>query len=318
MTSDQSLITQPIFLVGAERSGTTVLRLMLDHHPQIAWCSEFEYAVDRISDTGQWPNIDAYHQWLAKQRIFLAPGFKLDRSLTYPQLVNSFLVQKRDRDHKPIVGATVHRHFDNVLSIWPDARFIHIVRDGRDVARSCIGMGWAGNVWTGVQRWVEAERLWATFSDEVPADRKIEITYETLISEPVEVLTRLCDFIGVPYDEAMLSYSEKTTYNLPDPTFTQQWRRKLSDPEIQLVESQIATMLQERGYELSGLPIISISALTARRLKFQDWWYRWNFRRQRYGWPLFVADYLSRHLNVEPWQKHVRQNIMAIETRHLK
>lgn len=40
------LVSEPIFLVGAERSGTTVLRLMLDHHPKIAWCSEFEYAVD--------------------------------------------------------------------------------------------------------------------------------------------------------------------------------------------------------------------------------------------------------------------------------
>lgn len=145
MTSAQALITQPIFLVGAERSGTTVLRLMLDHHPQLAWHSEFEYAVDRISETGEWPHIDEYHQWLAKQRIFLDLDFKLDHTLTYPQLINSFLVQKRDRDHKPIVGATVHRHFDKVLSIWPDARFIHIVRDGRDVARSCIGMGWAGN-----------------------------------------------------------------------------------------------------------------------------------------------------------------------------
>lgn len=46
-----SFVEKPIFLVGAERSGTTVLRLMLDHHPQIAWCNEFEYVVD--SDIGE-------------------------------------------------------------------------------------------------------------------------------------------------------------------------------------------------------------------------------------------------------------------------
>lgn len=48
-------ISKPVFLVGAERSGTTVLRLMLDHHPQIAFNNEFEYAVDLVSDEGKWP-----------------------------------------------------------------------------------------------------------------------------------------------------------------------------------------------------------------------------------------------------------------------
>ncbi len=318
MSLDSSLIKQPIFLVGAERSGTTVLRLMLDHHPQIAWCNEFEYAVDRISETGEWPNLHQYYDWLADHRIFLATGFKIDRALTYPQLVNSFLVQKRDREHKPLVGATVHRHFDRLLRIWPDARFIHLLRDGRDVANSCIGMGWAGNLWTGVERWIEAECLWENLTQIIPAERWVEITYENLISEPVKTLTYLCDFIGVPYHEAMLSYSDKTTYDLPDPKFTQQWRRKFSDAQIQLVESRIANMLKKRGYELSGLPIINISSLTQKRLRLQDWWYRWNFRLQRYGLPLFVSDYLSRNLGIVSWQKQVRQKIIAIEKRYIK
>lgn len=317
MALDLSLVTQPIFLVGAERSGTTMLRLMLDHHPQISWCSEFEYAVDLI-ETGEWPNLDEYHEWLVRERIFLESNFSIDKSLTYPQLVNSFLVQKRDRDHKLIIGATIHRHFDKVLLIWPDARFIHIVRDGRDVASSCIGMGWAGNLWTGVKRWIDAERLWENFSHRVPAERKIEITYEALISEPIEILMSLCDFIGVSYNEAMLSYNKDTTYDLPDPKFARKWKYKLSDSEIQLVESQIANMLEKRDYELSGLPIIHISFLTERWLKFQDWWYRWNFRLQRQGLPLFVEDYLSRRLKIGPWQEQVRQRIMAIETSYLK
>jgi hypothetical protein len=312
------LIKQPIFLVGAERSGTTLLRLMLAHHPNIAWCNEFEYAVDRISESGDWPKLDEYYEWLASHRIFLATGFETDRSLSYPQLVNSFLLQKRDRENKPIVGATVHRHFDRLLRIWPDARFIHLLRDGRDVARSCIGMGWSGNVWTGVERWIEAECLWEKLSEIIPAEGKIEVTYETLISEPVKTLTGLCEFIGVPYDEAMLSYSENTSFDLPDPKFTQQWRRKLSDSEIQLVESRIANMLSERGYELSGLPIINITGLREIQLRLQDWWYRWNFRLQRYGLPLFISDYLLRRLGFVQWQKGVKSEIMAIEKRYLK
>lgn len=59
--NSSSFVDKPIFLVGAERSGTTVLRLMLDHHPQIAWCYEFEYAVDQMLDNGDFPKLEAYN-----------------------------------------------------------------------------------------------------------------------------------------------------------------------------------------------------------------------------------------------------------------
>lgn len=312
------LITKPIFLVGAERSGTTVLRLMLDHHSQLAWCNEFEYVVDRIPIEKGWPQLDDYYEWLETHRIFQATGFGIDRSLNYQQLVNSFLCQKRDRARKPLVGATVHRHFDRLLRIWPDARFIHIVRDGRDVARSCIGMGWAGNVWTGVERWIEAEGLWAKLSQSLPAERQIEVTYETLILEPVDTLKRLCDFIGIPYDQKMMTYAQTTTYDIPDPKFIGQWRRKLSNREIQLVESRIADRLLERGYELSGLPLIKVTPAMKRKLRLHDWWTRLQFRIKRNGLALFLEDYLSRHLIIKSWQKSVRLKLNAIEKAHLK
>ena len=312
------LITKPIFLVGAERSGTTVLRLMLDHHSQLAWCNEFEYVVDRIPSEKGWPQLDEYYEWLETHRIFQATRFEIDRSLNYQQLVNSFLYQKRDRARKPLVGATVHRHFDRLLRIWPDARFIHIVRDGRDVARSCIGMGWAGNVWTGVERWIEAEGLWAKLSQSFPAERQIEVTYETLISEPVDTLKRLCDFIGIPYDQKMMTYAQTTTYDIPDPKFIGQWRRKLSNREIQLVESRIADRLLERGYELSGLPLIKVTSAMKQKLRLHDWWTRLQFRIKRNGLALFLVDYLSRHLSIKPWQKSVRLKLNAIEKAHLK
>ena len=306
MTIKQPLVVEPIFLVGAERSGTTVLRLMLDHHPKIAWCSEFEYAVDKISESGELPQLDEYYQWLETNGIFQDSGFTIDRSLSYSQLVNSFLVQKRDHAGKPIVGAAVHRHFDRLLQIWPHARFIHLVRDGRDVARSSIGMGWAGNVWTGLERWIDAEKIWTQINSIIPAERQIEVKYETLICEPIETLKKICEFIGTSYDPAMFGYTETTRYDLPDPKLIQQWRRKLSDYEIQLVESRIGTMLQERGYELSGLPHLTVTPVMEQQLKLQDWWARVQFRLQRYGLALFLADYLSRKLNLTQWQKSVK------------
>ncbi|MEQ9482328.1 sulfotransferase family protein [Coleofasciculus sp. F4-SAH-05] len=318
MTKDISLVSQPIFLVGAERSGTTVLRLMLDHHPDIAWCYEFEYAVDKISNEGDFPSLDEYYKWLETHRIFQDTGFTIDRGLSYPQLINSFLGQKQEQAQKPIIGATVHRHFDRLLHIFPDARFIHLIRDSRDVARSCIGMGWAGNVYIGVERWIEAESLWAKLSQNLSSERRIEVTYEALIKEPVETLTQLCNFIGLPYNEAMLSYAQKTTYDLPDPSLISQWKRKLSEREIQLVESRVANMLVERGYELSGLPSLKVTSAMKQQLKLQSWWVRVQGRVQRYGIALFLADYLSRRLKINLWQKRVRQKLNVINKSRLK
>lgn len=318
LPSTPNIVNQPTFLVGAERSGTTMLRLMLSHHPQIAWCQEFEYAVDLISDTQNFPNLDRYYEWLETHRIFRKTGFEIDLNLDYPQLINSFLCQKQEQTQKSIVGATVHRNFDKLLKIWPDARFIHIVRDPRDVARSCIGMGWAGNVWTGVERWVEAEQLWEKLAPKIPEERRIEVQYETLIVEPVQTLTSICDFIGVSFDEAILHYSETTTYSSPDPKLIYQWRRKLSGDDIALVESQVNNLLVKRGYELSGLPTLNITPAIKQQLRLHDWWVRWQFRVNRYGWRLWMTDYLARHLGMKSWEKNLQLQIGAIDHTYLK
>jgi Sulfotransferase family len=311
-------INEPIFLVGAERSGTTMLRLMLSHHPEIAWCNEFEYSVDQISDTQEFPKLDRYYEWLETHRIFRKTGFKIDQNLDYPQLVNSFLYQKQEQNEKSIVGATVHRHFDKLLKIWPNARFIHIVRDPRDVARSCIGMGWAGNVWTGVQRWLEAEQLWEKLTLQVPEERRLEIQYETLIAEPVQTLKPICEFIGVSFDEAMLHYSETTTFSYPDPKLIYQWRKKMSDREIQLVELQVGKLLEQRGYQSSGLPTLKMTPIVQQQLRLHDWWQRWQFRVNRYGWLLWIADYLVRRFHLKSWQKYLQLHINAIDQTYLK
>ncbi|PSB03827.1 sulfotransferase [Merismopedia glauca CCAP 1448/3] len=313
-----SRVSKPVFLVGSERSGTTLLRLMLDHHPQLAWCNEFEYVVDLVASDGEWPKLEQYYEWLEIHRIFQATKFTIDPDLNYPQLVNSFLLQKLERTGKPLVGATVHRHFDRLLHIWPDARFIHIIRDGRDVARSYIDMGWAGNVWAGATGWIEAEQLWQKLSSAIPPERRTDVIYEDLIAEPEKTLTRLCEFIGIPYDSQMLTYPEDTTYDAPNPKLTQQWRRKLSENEIQLTESRMADMLVERGYDLSGLPSLEVTPSMEQNLKFEDWWGRFKFRVKVYGLPLVLSAYLAKRLGVKSWQKNLILKSNSVDARLIK
>lgn len=69
----------------------------------------------------------------------------------------------------------------------------------------------------------------------------------------------------------MLTYPESTTYSAPDPQLVSQWKQKLSDREVRLVETRIGTMLGDRGYELSGLPSLKISPQQALALRLHNY-----------------------------------------------
>ncbi|MEL7333105.1 MAG: sulfotransferase, partial [Cyanobacteria bacterium J06560_2] len=225
----------PIFLVGSERSGTTLLRLMLNGHPQLTWLNEFEYTVSMMSDQGDYPKIEDYYAYLETHRVFQMSGMTIDRTLTYPALVNSFLQQRLTTFNKPIIGATVHHHFDRLLGLWPNAKFIHIVRDPRAVSRSCVVQGWAGNVWVGLNRWIEAEKIWNNLTPQLRAEQQLEIRYQDFIENTASVLEQICDFVGVGYSEQMLEYVHTSDYSLPDAKRVQNWKNQLSKREIQLV-----------------------------------------------------------------------------------
>jgi hypothetical protein len=244
---------RPLFIVGAERSGSTLLRLMLDHHPSIAVPFEFDFAIECIPGDHAWPELADYHAWLATDRIFGSSGLRIDPTLPYDALVRDFLRQKHAASGKPIIGATLHRRFDQAPRLWPGARYVHLLRDGRDVARSTIQMGWAGNVWTAIERWIEAEGWWERLRAQLPAEHWVEVRFGELIRDPRGALAPVCALVGVPLHGAMLDYHLDTTYDQLDPRLVEQWRHKLSPLAIRLIELRAGALLAERGYEASGL-----------------------------------------------------------------
>lgn len=312
------VIEDPLFLVGAERSGTTLLRLMLDHHPRVAFLPEFEYSVEWLTAEGQWPPVDRYIDWLRMNRLLEEPGLSVRRRDSYPLLVDDFLRQKRERDGKEHVGATVHRQFDRLLWIWPGARFVHLVRDPRDVARSSIRMGWAGDTYTALDRWLHAERLWDGVCEKVAEERRCEVSYERLITEPDDELRRLCAFIGVPFDAGMYSYAETSTYDSPDGSLIQQWRQKLSEREIRLAESRLGPWLERRGYQASGLPPLPVGPVRRLCLRTRSKWSSRLHRLRKFGLPLTVADVLTRRLPGQPFRRSVQSRMYEISRRSWK
>ena len=302
----------PIFLVGSERSGTTLLRLMLDQHPFVTWCKEFEFVVDPVRD-GILPTTEQYAQYLKTSRIFNDTGLTLRTDLDFKDACQDFLDQRRAQYDKPYVGATVHRHFETLLTIWPEARFIYLKRDGRDVARSCIGMGWDGNVWTASKRWADSVRGWNALREKLDPARYIETSYEQLVSDTRGELTRLFDFIGPGFHEDVWKYHQGTTYSEPDPSLIAQWKRKLSPKELSLVETRIAPLLQMQGYELSGHPPLKMTPTLALRLKLQDRWYRMTYRWRRFGMLLSISESITKRTGPKALHTKILKKIHAIQ-----
>lgn len=308
----------PIFLVGAERSGSTMLGLMLARHPEIAWLGEFEYAVDFLQEGGGLPDVAAFRAWLPTDRRFRAQQLAVDETLSYRDLVDSFLEQVRRRTGKPLVGAALHRGFEWLPELWPEARFVHLVRDGRDVALSRMRMGWAGNPWVGCSPWRAAEEAWERLRSRLSAESFVELRFEDLVRRPRDELQRMCVALGVGYSPEMLRYPEESRYERPDPSAAERWRERMSPRELGYVESEIGDLLARRGYPPSGIAPAVPGRLARLRLQLQDRCFRIAFRFRRYGWALIVAEFVARRLRLDPLQRRLRLRIDAITTRHLQ
>lgn len=302
-------IQQPVFLVGAERSGSTLLRLMLDHHPEIAFNLESEFMVTQISDDGVYPEIRAYREWLIQNRVFKHSHFVVNEHLSFIELLNDFLVQKITRDAKRFVGATVHYQFSKLRMVWPNAKFIYLFRDGRDVARSVVQMGWAGNTYVAADWWMDAEREWDMLRQQLPTDRWIEIRHEDLIRDTQAVLTKICKFIGTVYDERMFDYTKKSAYGLPDSRLSNQWRNKMKPKELRRVEAKLGELLARRGYSLSGLPPLPMPAPQEKLAYLQSRWATFSHGVEKFGLGLILQEIISRQLGRPEWHKAVVSKI---------
>lgn len=304
---------QPVFLLSSVRSGSTLLRLMLDSHPNIVNPGECDFLFDKIADNGTPPEIEDYLEWLKFNRIFLGKKINLDTSMDYANLVDSFVNQMRQPES--VLVMNIHRHFYHIPKIFPHAKYIYLIRDGRDVARSCIGMGWVGNVYYGIDTWCEAEIAWDRLKETLHPSQYLEIKYEDLLENIESGLGLICHFLGLAYSNSMMDYASTSTYSLPDKSLCYQWKTKYSRRELSLVESKAGKMLVNRGYELSGVSISERSIIEKLQLYFQNKWFRITYQITTYGFSLFIQYYLARKLGISTWEKSlsIRKNTADIK-----
>lgn len=282
-----ALPRRAIAVYGALRSGTTLLRLMLDANPALSCPGETDFIFDHLTTVGGKPACD--EAALERDRIYRAhrglyAGQPLAR-ITPDALIDRIAGAGR------IAVLMLHRNLSRALSLYPDLRIVHFLRDPRDVAKSSIGMGWAGNVYYGIDHWIETEADFQRVAGRLAPGQLLTVRYEDLIARPEEVLTGICTFAGCAWDPAMLDYDRTSTYEKPSGAFTVQWKRKQTAREVGLVEGKIGPLLAAVGYEPSGHPPVVPTGLDKLRLRLENKRAIWKERIARFGLrdPLLVA-----------------------------
>ncbi|MEM9838991.1 MAG: sulfotransferase [Pseudomonadota bacterium] len=306
-----------IFLTGSVRSGTTMLRLMMNSHPSICDFGEFEYSVKDAPATG-WLDHETYKTKIEADRHFSQLDLTIPEGADQKACALDFWEQHRAKTDKPILSATVHSQFHRLPELWPDARYIYLRRDPRDVARSCVQMGWGGNTFAGASFWVDAEERLEKLQQQVAPENILMVRYEDVLENVEHELTRICEFIGVPYSDKMLTYPETSTYSAVDPSLSYQWKRKQSESDIRQTEALVGDRLQAAGYEPSGLPPLNLSPDVVLGLKVKNRVVRLQNAIKREGivnWTMFKYSHL---LPAAPGARSIRAKKHQIEISRLK
>ncbi|MFO7251088.1 MAG: sulfotransferase [Actinomycetes bacterium] len=277
---------RPIFIVGCPRSGTTLLQLMLHAHPRIAIPPETRILVHaynrrlRFGDLSERRNREALAEWIASRPRLQFGDLGIDaatfveRAGDGPGTLGSVLEivyrMYAERHGKPRWGdkrPPYIRHIDAIVRMFPDAQFIHLIRDPRDCVASLKEMPWfRGTTAEAAHRWAEAIDLGRRAARRLPAGGYIEIQYERLTADPRGTLTELCAFLGEEFDEAMLEPSQVADVvpshkhwhrNVRREVMTGRagsWTRRLEPWEAGLCEAVLGERMAAYGYEPTGAP----------------------------------------------------------------
>ncbi len=285
------------FIVGVGRSGTTMLRLMLDAHPDLAIPPETHFvpelieAIDEGADPAKAVEVmQSVRQW---GDLHMEPA-EVQRRLealddwNAGDALRAFYGIYLERQDKPRWGEKTPAYVRKMRMIertLPEARFIHVIRDGRDVALSrwkrTLGEGKrapAGQVAEGWER-----RIRRAQKQGKRLGHYLELRYEDLVTDTETNLRKISEFLELPWDPVMLRYYERAadrmaemagdlpstdgkpvrpgeermqahamTQQPPDPSAMYRWKEKMSPEDIAAFDAEAGGLLSELGYEVTA------------------------------------------------------------------
>lgn len=272
--------TTPFFIIGSGRSGTTLLRLILAGHsrlhiPPETWFllglveelplqgvlapAQVERAVSIMTKDYRWPDMgiaaDDLRRWAA---ALLEPSLADIVGLVYRRHLE-IAGKPRFGDKTPVYFQIVPK----LAELYPGAKFIHLIRDGHDVAMSWIDLGYDRYYERPGFEWTAVMQTRRTYVNGPYWHQMMEVKYEELVSDPEGTTRRICAFLGEVFEPAMLDWHERTTLvperersihpKLGQPISsdaTGRWKTRLSALECFAIEACLHRDLRQLGYQL--------------------------------------------------------------------
>lgn len=272
----------PVFVVGVERSGTTLLSMMLDRHSEIAIPYESKFITDYYRDPSirdSFARLEARRELVARilsEPYVAAWDCKIcvqdidltrcsDLASTVASIYGAYARRRGKRiwgDKDPYYAVDI----DILNELFPGARYVHILRDGRDVAMSTVRQWWGPNDFiSAIRHWRETVRLSEKMLRMLPAHRSIEVRYEDLVVRPEPVLQDICSLLEVSFEPPMASdFSRDAERKVgterlqrhhaelrrpPGRHHVARWKRELPAADQAIAWEIAGTMLEAKGYE---------------------------------------------------------------------
>lgn len=260
---------RPIFIGGCQRSGTTFLGSLLGAAPGVVTVPESSFRIPWARANGPKEALrrmrqhGSYENWRPTVEVEAVPEETDARTLM------DLLVRRYASGHGiPEPNVWIDHTPQNVryatltAEQFPDARFIHIVRDGRAVAASIMPLTWGPNTI------VEAAQLWigrvahgvALETSPTLGPRTMRIRYEDVVTSPESTLKALCGFCEIEFRPEMLKggrfdvpESTQHQHSLvgrpPEAARASAWETQLTPREVEIFEAKAGELLRLLGYE---------------------------------------------------------------------
>ncbi len=273
----------PVLVLGVRRSGTTLLRVMLDRHSELAVPDE-SYFVPQLADrhlrhvepdefVDDLRRIDTLTEWdvpLDKVRARLTKRMPIGAAIA-----SVYAVYAEERG-KPRWGDKTPMYMQNLRlleRLFPDALFVHLIRDGRDAALSFLSMpkGLMAETWMQPRNVAGFACQWRTevkaarrLGRRVGDERYLEVRYEELVGDVESVLRRISRFARLPYEAAMADYvgnvedisakPHQQSLRRPPTAGLRDWRLQMSPEDVGAFDQVAGDLLDELGYESHERP----------------------------------------------------------------
>ena len=263
----------PFFIVGSARSGTTLLRVILNAHPAVTVPPESRFVTElwQGSDEVKVPTFLSELERHQQFRSWNLPVAEVRAQIgdvatvPYPAAIEAVYRAYAKRVGKPRWGDKTPRYVEHIpflKGLFPDARFVHLVRDGRDVALSYANVPFGPNtVAKAAALWGRRVRKGVEDGRPLGDDVYREFRYEDLVQSPEETVRALSSFLGIEFVSDMMEYTEKAqefvldkakTYNpkvLEKPSkSSRSWETSMPNAHVAVFESVAGDVLDLFGY----------------------------------------------------------------------